>query len=105
LNYFHIKIKNKKKKKKKVIEKMAHVSEKKTLRMNCVDVEQINHEMRLEQIKAQGKVKSKQVQKQPAKKRLIKLFKKSELNAKYPEHVIPIQRVEWQRVHRDYGLR
>ncbi|MFX1456005.1 MAG: hypothetical protein ACFFDB_11590 [Promethearchaeota archaeon] len=84
---------------------MAHVSEKKAVRMNCVNVEQVNLEMRLDQIKAQGKVKTKQIRKQPVKKRLSKLIKKSEINAKYPEHVVPIQRVEWQRVHRDYGLR
>ncbi|MFW9823927.1 MAG: hypothetical protein ACFFE4_13365 [Candidatus Thorarchaeota archaeon] len=84
---------------------MAHISEKKTVRMNCVDVEQVNLEMGLEEIKAQGKVKPKQLKMLPVKKRLSKLIKKSNLNAKYPEHVIPIQRVEWQRVHRDYGLR
>jgi hypothetical protein len=84
---------------------MAHVSGKKSVKMNCIDVEQINHELRVEQIKAQGKIKPEQTEKQPVKKRLSKLFKKAKLNAKYPEEVIPIQRVEWQRVQRDYGLR
>ncbi|MCK4287318.1 MAG: hypothetical protein KAX18_14000 [Candidatus Lokiarchaeota archaeon] len=84
---------------------MAHVSKKKSVRMNCIDVEQINLEMRLEQIKAPEIIECKQVEKKPAKKQLSKLIKKAELNAKYPEQVIPIQRVERQRVYRDYGLR
>ena len=83
---------------------MAHVSEKKSVKMNCVDVEQINFEMRLEQIRTPEIIKSKQVERRPVKKRLSKLFKKAELNAKYPEQVIPIHRLERQRVYRDYGL-
>lgn len=84
---------------------MAHVSEKKSVRMNCIDVEQINLEMRLEQVRIQKTIKPKIIEKKPVKKRLSKLFKKAELNAKYPEDVIPIHRLEWQRVHRNYGLR
>ncbi|MHA2037952.1 MAG: hypothetical protein ACW972_09940 [Promethearchaeota archaeon] len=84
---------------------MAHVSEKKSVKMNCVDVEQVNLEMRLEQVKIIKTIKPKQVEKKPIKKRLSKLFKKAKLNAKYLEHVIPIQRVEQQRAYRDFGLR
>jgi len=40
----------------------------------------------------------------PAKFRLSKLFKKSKLNAKYTDHVIPIERLERQRVYRNYGI-
>ena len=84
---------------------MAHVSEKRTVKMNCVDVEQINLEMRLEQIKAPEIIKAKQVEKKPAKKRLLKLLNKAKLTAKFTEQVIPIHRLERQRVYRDYGLR
>jgi hypothetical protein len=84
---------------------MAHVSEKKSVKLNCVDVEQVNYELSLEQEKALKKIESKQVEKKSVKKRLSKLFKKAELNAKYPEHIIPIHRLERQRVYRDYGLR
>ena len=84
---------------------MAHEAINKTVRMNCVDVEQINLEMRLEQEKTLTPVKKIEIEKKPVKKRLLKLFKKAELNAKYPEHTIPIQRLERQRVFRDYGFR
>jgi hypothetical protein len=84
---------------------MAHVSEKKSVKMNCVDVEQVNLEMRLEQVKTKKITKPKQVEKKPVKKILSKLFKKAELNAKYLEQTIPIHRLERQRVYRDYGLR
>ncbi len=42
--------------------------------------------------------------KKPVRSRLSKLFKKSKLNAKYAEHVIPIERLERQRVYRNYGI-
>ena len=84
---------------------MAQISEKKSVKMNYVDVEQVNLEMRLDQIKIHEIIKSKQVERKPIKNRLLKLFKKSELNAKYPEQIIPIHRLERQRVYRDYGLR
>ena len=45
-----------------------------------------------------------EVHRAPVKPRLSKLFKKSKLNAKYIEQVIPIQRLERQRVHRNYGI-
>lgn len=45
-----------------------------------------------------------EVHRAPVKLRLSKLFKKSGLNAKYIEQVIPIQRLERQRVHRNYGI-
>jgi hypothetical protein len=84
---------------------MAQVSEKKSVSMNFVDVEQVNLEIRLEQVKVREIIKRKRVEKKPVKKRLSKLFKKAELNAKHPEQIIPIHRLERQRVYRDYGLR
>lgn len=83
--------------------KMAQVSEKKFVKINYVDVEQINFELRLEQVKVPEVIKLKHVEKKLVKKRLLKLFKKAKLNAKYPEHVIPIHRLEQQRVYRDYS--
>ena len=50
-------------------------------------------------------IEEKKIHKEPVKNKLLKLIKKSKLNAKYPEHVIPIQRLERQRVYRNYGLR
>ena len=84
---------------------MAQVSEKRSVKMNCVDVEQVNFETCLEQVKIPEIIKSKQVEKKTVKKRLSRLYKKAELNAKYPEQVIPIHRVERLRIHREYGLR
>ena len=85
---------------------MAHISENKSIKMNCVDVEQINYEMNLEQVKAPEIIKPTQVERKIVKKKLSKLFKKAELNAKYPEQIIPIQRVkQQQQVYRDYGMR
>ncbi|MHA1932978.1 MAG: hypothetical protein ACW96X_10580 [Promethearchaeota archaeon] len=84
---------------------MAHVSEKRSVKMNCVDVEQVNLEMRLEQTINSELTKSKQLERKPVKNRLSKLFKKAELNAKYYEQTIPIHHLERQRVYRDYGLR
>jgi len=85
---------------------MAHVSEKKSIKMNCVDIEQVNYEMRLEQVNVPETIKSKQVERKIVKKKLSKLFKKAELNAKYPEQIIPIHRVkQQQQVYRDYGMR
>ena len=49
-------------------------------------------------------VGEKEVHKVPAKNRLTKLFKKSKYNAKYMEQVIPIQRLERERVYRNYGI-
>jgi hypothetical protein len=48
--------------------------------------------------------REKEVHKVPAKNRLAKLFRKSKYNAKYMEQVIPIQRLERERVHRNYGI-
>jgi len=84
---------------------MAQISEKKSVRMNFVEIEQLNIEQDLEQEKVQEIIKSKQVERKPAKKRLSKLFKKARLNVKYSEQLIPIHRLEQQRVYRDYGLR
>ena len=84
---------------------MAQITKKKSVRMNCVDVEQINFEISLEQEKNQEIIKSKQVKRKPAKNRLSKLLSKARLNAKFSEQVIPIHRLERQRVYRDYGVR
>ena len=40
----------------------------------------------------------------PLKSRLSKLMRKSRHNAKYIEQVIPIQRLERERIHRNYGI-
>jgi hypothetical protein len=40
----------------------------------------------------------------PLKTRLSKLIKKSRYNKKYLEQVIPISRIERERVHRNYGI-
>jgi hypothetical protein len=84
---------------------MAQITEKKSVRMNCVDVEQVNFEICLEQEKNQEIIKPKQVERKPAKKRLSKLLSKARLNAKFSEQEIPIHRLERQRVYRDYGVR
>ena len=43
------------------------------------------------------------IPKKSVKNQLLKLIRKSKLNAKYPEHVISIQKLERQRVNRNYG--
>lgn len=45
-----------------------------------------------------------EVHRKSAKSRLSKLFKKSNLNAKYIEQLIPIERLERQRVRRNYAV-
>jgi len=84
---------------------MAQITEKKSFRMNFVDVEQVNYDICLEQAKTQEAIKPNQVERKPAKKRLSKLLSKARLNAKYSEQLIPIHRLERQRVYRDYGAR
>ena len=83
---------------------MAQITETKSVRMNCIEVEHVNYELRLEQVKTSEVFKSKQMEKKPAKKRLSKLFKKAELNAKYSEQIIPINNLRRQRVYRDYRV-
>ena len=84
---------------------MAQITKKKSIRMNCVDVEQVNFEICLEQEKNQEIIKPKQVERKPAKTRLSKLLNKARLNAKFSEQEIPIDRLERKRVYRDYGVR
>ncbi len=84
---------------------MAYVSEKKSVKMNCVDVEQVNLELCLDPVEATEIIKPKQVEKKPVKKKISKLFKKVGLNVKYPEQLIPIHSLKRQRVYRDYGMR
>lgn len=84
---------------------MVQVLEKRSIKMNYVDVEQVNLEMHLEHLKNSKLTKPRQVERKPVKNRLSKLFKKAELNAKYPEELIPIHRLERQRVYRVYGVR
>jgi len=38
------------------------------------------------------------------KSRLSRLIKKSSLNARYTEQLIPIEKLEHQRVYRNYGI-
>jgi len=38
------------------------------------------------------------------KSRLSRLIKKSSLNARYTEQLIPIERLEHQRVYKNYGI-
>lgn len=84
---------------------MAQLSEKKSVKMNCVDIEQIYYELGLEKLKTPEIIKPKQGIKKPVKKRLSKLFNKANLNAKYSEQLIPIHLVKPQQVYRDYGMR
>ena len=84
---------------------MAQITEKKSFRMNFVDVEQVNYDICLDQENYQEVIKPKQVERKPAKKRLSRLLSKARLNAKYPEQLIPIHRLVRQRVYRDYGVR
>ena len=60
----------------------------------CIECEQIETESERE----------KGVHKVPVKNRLAKLFRKSRYNAKYMEQVIPVQRVERERINRNYGI-
>lgn len=84
---------------------MAQITERKSVKMNCVDVEQVNLELCLDPVEAPETIKPKQVEKKPVKKKISKLFKKVGLNVKYPEQLIPIHHLERQRVYRDYGVR
>jgi len=43
--------------------------------------------------------------KESVKDKLIRLLGKAKRNAKYIKEVVPIQRLEQQRVYRDYGMR
>ena len=45
-----------------------------------------------------------EVHRVPLKTRLSKLMSKSKYNAKYGEQVIPISRLERERVYRNYGI-
>ncbi|MFX1375205.1 MAG: hypothetical protein ACFFA0_05280 [Promethearchaeota archaeon] len=48
--------------------------------------------------------REKEVHRVPLKSRISKLIRKSKYNAKYMEQVIPIQKLERARVHRNYGI-
>jgi len=43
--------------------------------------------------------------KESVKDKLIRLLGNAKRNAKYIKEVVPIQRLEQQRVYRDYGMR
>ena len=44
------------------------------------------------------------IPKKSTKNQLLKLIKKSKLNAKYPEHVVSIQQVKHQNIYRISGV-
>ncbi|MFW9874618.1 MAG: hypothetical protein ACFFG0_16045 [Candidatus Thorarchaeota archaeon] len=83
---------------------MAHEAKRKAIRMNCVDVDQINLELQLEQEKASEKVRIIKVHKEPMNKEMRRLARKARFNPRYLEEVIPIQRLEYRRNFRNYGL-
>ena len=56
------------------------------------------------EVKAKELVREKEVHSVPLKSRLSKLMRKSRHNAKYMEQVIPIHRLERERIHRNYGI-
>jgi hypothetical protein len=92
------------KKEKRSEKKMAHEAKKKAVRMNCVDVDQINLEMRLEQEKTFEKKKNIDVYKQPKNKQMRRLARKAKLNPRYLQDTIPIRQLDYQRNFRNYGL-
>ncbi|HEC40068.1 hypothetical protein LCGC14_0604030 [marine sediment metagenome] len=47
---------------------------------------------------------TKAIPKKSIKKQLLKLIKKSKLNAKYPEHVVSIRKMKTQHVYRNNGV-
>ncbi len=49
-------------------------------------------------------IRKTEIHKKPVKSRLSKLFKKSNLNAKYIEQLNPIERLKSQQVYRNYGI-
>ncbi len=55
--------------------------------------------------KEKEKQREKLVHKESVKDKLMRLLRKAKRNAKYIEEVVPIQRLEQQRVYRDYGIR
>ena len=83
---------------------MAHEARKKAIRMNCVDVEQINLEMQLEQERAIERDKEVKINKESKNKQMLRLMKKAELNPKYFEETISIRRLDYQRNFRIYGF-
>ena len=92
------------KKEKRSEKKMAHETRKKAIRMNCVDVDQINLELRLEQEKTIDEEREIKVYREPIKKQMLRLIKKARLNPKYLEEVISIRRLDYQRNFRNYGI-
>jgi len=60
----------------------------------CIECEEAEIELERE----------KEVHRVPIKNRLLKLIKRSMYNAKYLEQVIPVQRLERERVVRNYGI-
>lgn len=92
------------KKEKRSEKKMAHEAKRKAIRMNCVDVDQINLELQLEQEQVNEKVRIIKVHKEPMNKEMKRLARKAKFNPRYLEDVIPIRRLEYRRNFRNYGL-
>jgi hypothetical protein len=92
------------KKEKRSEKKMAHEAKRKAIRMNCVDVDQINLELQLEQEKASEKVRIIKIHKEPMNKEMRRLARKAKFNPRYLEEVIPIRRLDYRRNFRNYGL-
>jgi len=81
---------------------MAQTTTRKELKNIYVDIEEIIVEILPEKEKTAQIIK---IKKRPLKNRLSKLFKKAELNAKYFEEIIPIEKVKSKVYSRLYGIR
>ena len=74
--------------------------------VDVIDLEYVSEPefIEYEEIDKKSELPIQVIPKKSVKNQLLKLIRKSKLNAKYPEHVIPIQQMKRQRVYRNHGV-
>ena len=80
---------------------MAQAARKKLFEKNCVDVEKVISEMRVKQDDIAQIIK---IDKKSVKSQVLSLSKKSNLNARYFEDLIPIEKAKQFEYWRNYGI-
>ncbi len=84
---------------------MAQQVKEKFVRVDFVEIEQKGSGKQIKREIALAKMEEFLIklskERKPVKKNLRKIFKKAELNAKYAEQIVPIQKIRDQQVYRN----
>ena len=87
---------------------MTQEAKNELVRMDYVAVEHKNLGKKIVKAKTQERAKEfltrLSQERKLVKKNLQRLYKKAELNARYLEHIYPIQKIKYQKVYRNYEI-